>query len=142
MPDLSCSFVHTSILIMTPCSSFSGVGLHVVPQTEDSLVVARVEDELRRKVLRCPTHGEGLGVYLGFSLDDTSERDLLRKAEINQPRVTLSVHHDVFGLFIGREKTKRDPGNVPKEDEGNKYTDWVRKELLSMVPTAPHTSVC
>lgn len=63
-----------------------------------SLVVTGIEDKLRREVLRRPAHGEGLGVHLRLVVDNDREGDLLGETEVNQPRVSLPIQHNVLGL--------------------------------------------
>lgn len=72
-----------------------------------SLVVAGVEDELRREVLGGPAHREGLGVNLRLTVYHDRERDFLGETEVDQPRVPFPVHHDVLRLSPCRAWKKK-----------------------------------
>lgn len=60
-------------------------------------------------------------MHLRLALNNPRERDLLGEPEVNQTRVSLSVHHDILGLFHGRAKATGDTEivNIPAEEKPN-----------------------
>mmetsp|Transcript_5991 Transcript_5991/g.8229 ORF Transcript_5991/g.8229 Transcript_5991/m.8229 type:complete len:227 (-) Transcript_5991:43-723(-) len=64
------------------------------------MIVPSVVNEFWCQVLRGPTHCVGLELNLLLAIYCCAERDLLCKPQINDPRVTFHINHEIFWFQI------------------------------------------